>query len=67
MAHAYVKENETFNTVRNGVVPKPTQDEISANKVLRADGSWVEQSGGGGISPFSVVDGKMCLTYTEEV
>lgn len=48
MAHKYVKEDETFNTSRNGVVPKPTASDISNNKVLRADGSWVAQSGGGG-------------------
>lgn len=48
MGHKYVKENETFNTDRNGTVPKPTASDVSNNKVLRADGSWVPQSGGGG-------------------
>jgi len=48
MGHKYVKEDETFNTSRNGTVPKPTQADVTANKVLRADGSWVAQSGGGG-------------------
>lgn len=48
MGHEYVKENETFNTSKNGVVPKPTASDVSNNKVLRADGSWVTQSGGGG-------------------
>lgn len=113
MAHAYIKEDETFNVNRNGTVPKPTQDEISANKILRADGTWVEQSGGSSgvadvevdgtsvvneqgvaeinltgkqntltpgdrisinnntisssIFPFSIVNGKICITYDEEV
>lgn len=43
-----VGKTETFNTSRNGVVPKPTQADITNEKVLRADGVWVEQSGGGG-------------------
>ena len=43
-----VGKNDTFNTTRNGVVPKPTQADITNEKVLRADGVWVEQSGGGG-------------------
>ena len=46
MGHKYVKENETFNTSRNGTVPKPTGQEVTDNKFLRADGTW--QSGGGG-------------------
>ena len=48
MGHKYVKENETFNTSRNGTVPKPTQADVTNNKILQADGSWVSQSGGGG-------------------
>lgn len=43
-----VGKSDTFNTSRNGVVPKPTQADITNEKVLRADGVWVEQSGGGG-------------------
>lgn len=43
-----VGKSDTFNTTRNGVVPKPTQADITNEKVLRADGAWVEQSGGGG-------------------
>lgn len=43
-----VGKSDTFNTARNGVVPKPTQADITNEKVLRADGVWVEQSGGGG-------------------
>lgn len=50
MGHRYVKEEDTFSTSANGTVPKPTAGDISNNKVLRADGSWVQQSGGGGSS-----------------
>ena len=48
MGHEYIKESDTFSTSRNGTVPKPTQQDVTNNKVLRADGSWVAQSGGGG-------------------
>lgn len=48
MGHLYVKENETFSTSRNGTVPKPTAADVSANKILQADGTWVNNSGGGG-------------------
>lgn len=48
MGHLYVKENETFSTSRNGTVPKPTAADVSANKILQADGTWVDNSGGGG-------------------
>ena len=48
MGHEYIKENDTFSTSQNGTVPKPTASDVSNNKVLRADGSWVTQSGGGG-------------------
>lgn len=54
MGHKYVKEDETFTTLQNGVVPKPTAQEVTDNKVLRADGSWVAQSGGGGGAVTSV-------------
>lgn len=47
MGHNYVKENETFNTSENGVVPKPTQADVNAGKVLKADGTWGEGGGGG--------------------
>ena len=115
MAHEYIKENDTFNTSKNGTVPKPTQAEVEAGKVLKADGTWGEGGGGGGsdgvldvtvdgvsvvdedrvaeidltgkqdvltagdrisisqdtisanIAPFSIVDGKMCITYKGEV
>jgi phage minor structural protein, N-terminal region len=30
----------------NGLVPAPTYAEVQANKVLQADGTWVEQTGG---------------------
>ena len=48
MGNKYIKEDETFSTLQNGLVPKPTAAQVSDNKVLRADGSWVAQSGGGG-------------------
>lgn len=48
MGHEYVKEPEVFSTERNGTVPKPSSADVSNNKVLRADGTWVDQSGGGG-------------------
>jgi hypothetical protein len=48
MGHKYIKEDETFSTLQNGLVPKPTAAQVSDNNVLRADGSWVAQSGGGG-------------------
>ena len=62
MGHKYVKEEETFNTSRNGTVPKPTAEEISAGKVLGANGTWI--SSGGDLDFFTVVDGKVCITYT---
>lgn len=48
MGHKYVKEDETFNTTQNGVVPKPTAQEVTDNKFLRADGTWKNPPGGGG-------------------
>ena len=48
MAHEYIKESDTFNTSRNGTVPKPTAADISAGKVLGAGGNWVAGGGGGG-------------------
>lgn len=48
MAHEYIKESDTFNTSRNGTVPKPTAADVSAGKVLGAGGNWVAGSGGGG-------------------
>lgn len=48
MGHEYIKESDTFSTSHNGTVPKPTASDVSNNKILRADGSWVAQSGGGG-------------------
>lgn len=53
MGHKYVKEDETFNTSRNGTVPKPTGQDVTDNKFLRADGSW-QNGGGGGGSTVSV-------------
>lgn len=48
MGHKYVKEEDTFSTSANGVVPKPTAAEVSAGKYLKSDGSWATPSGGGG-------------------
>lgn len=48
MGNKYVKEDETFNTSRNGVVPKPSAAEVTAGKYLKADGTWATPSGGGG-------------------
>ena len=48
MGNKYVKEDETFNTSRNGVVPKPSASEVSAGKYLKSDGTWATPSGGGG-------------------
>lgn len=46
MGHKYVKEEDTFNTSQNGTVPKPTAQEVSDNKFLRADGTWGSGAGG---------------------
>lgn len=62
MGHEYVKESETFNVNRNGTVPKPTQQDISDGKVLKADGTWGAGGGGSGevadvlVNGTSVVD-----------
>lgn len=53
MGHKYVKEEDTFSTSQNGTVPKPTAQEVTDNKVLRADGSWAAQSGGGSTVSFT--------------
>lgn len=50
MGHKYVKENETFNTSRNGTVPKPTAQDVTDNNFLRADGSWQRGAGGSVVS-----------------
>lgn len=58
MSHKYVKEEDTFSTSQNGVVPKPTAQEVSDNKYLRADGTWKNPpgGGGGGASEFADLD-----------
>lgn len=63
MAHEYIKENDTFNTSRNGTVPKPTNAEVNEGKVLKADGTWGEGSGDLGLS---IVNGVICQTYGTE-
>lgn len=45
MGNKYVKEDETFNTSRNGVVPKPTRQDVTDGKVLGADGNWKNAGG----------------------
>lgn len=47
MGHKYVKEEDTFSTLQNGTVPKPTAQEVSDHKFLRSDGTWQLGSGGG--------------------
>lgn len=65
MGHEYVKEGETFNTSRNGTVPKPTAQEVSDGKVLSADGTWVDGGGADDIG-LSIVNGKICQTFGTE-
>lgn len=47
MGHKYLKEDDTFSTSANGAVPKPTAQEVTDNKFLRADGNWAKGGGGG--------------------
>ena len=56
MGHKYVKEDETFNTSRNGTVPKPTGQDITDNKFLRADGTWASGAGGSVVSADQVLN-----------
>lgn len=56
MGHEYIKESDTFSTSHNGTVPKPSASDVSNNKVLRADGTWVTQSGGGGGGASALAD-----------
>lgn len=57
MGHKYVKEDDTFSTSTNGTVPKPTAQEVTDNKYLRADGTWKNPpGGGGGASEFADLD-----------
>ena len=55
MGHKYIKEDDMFNTSQNGVVPKPTAQDISNNKFLRADGSWASGAGGSVVSADQIV------------
>lgn len=66
MGHKYIKENEIFDTSQNGVVPKPTAEEVADGKVLRADGTWVLGGGGSDDIGLSIVNGKICQTYGTE-
>lgn len=56
MGHKYIKEDDTFSTSRNGTVPKPTQQDVSDDKVLHADGSWGTGGGSGGSSTLDGLD-----------
>ena len=58
MGHKYVKEEDIFSTSQNGTVPKPSAQEVSDNKYLRADGTWKNPpgGGGGGASEFADLD-----------
>lgn len=50
----YYRIFKVFTKNYDGLVPKPSDTDIFDNKVLRADGSWVIQSGGGGGAVDSV-------------
>lgn len=69
MGHKYVKEEETFNTSRNGTVPKPTASEVSAGKFLKADGTWGTGGGGGGGSTVeaSEINGNIKIDDVETI
>ena len=54
MASRYVERGDVFDVNNNGLVPKPTAADISAGKVLSADGSWIVGGGGGGGSYVEV-------------
>lgn len=55
MGHKYIKEEDTFSTSQNGTVPKPTAQEVSDNKFLRADGSWAAGAGGSTVSADQII------------
>ena len=57
MGHKYIKTTDVFSTIENGAVPKPTPQEVADDRVLRADGTWVAQSGGGGGGGASIIYG----------
>ena len=54
MGHQYVKEPEVFTTSQNGTVPKPSAQDVTDGKYLKADGTWDTPSGGGGGAVTSV-------------
>ena len=49
-------DDVSFSDIQNGQVPKYNSD----------TGKWENANESGGDSPFSVVDGKVCITYTSE-
>lgn len=63
MGHEYIKRPEVFSTTQNGAVPKVTADDVSNGKFLRADGTWAAALTN--IYPFSIVDGKVNITWEE--
>ncbi len=52
-----------FSQDTDGLVPGPSAAEIAADKVLRADGTWVVQSGGGG-GPYAKARASVSATRT---
>lgn len=55
-----------FTVGAKGVVPAPVSGDVSANKVLQADGTWVVQSGGGGaVSSVNTRTGAVTLVATD--
>jgi hypothetical protein len=54
----YYRIFKVFTQNYDGLVPKPTEADIAANKVLRADGTWATGGGGGGGTVNSVVAGE---------
>ena len=54
MGHQYVKEPEVFTTSQNGTVPKPSAQDVTDGKYLKANGTWDTPSGGGGGAVTSV-------------
>lgn len=57
MASRYIERQDTFDISNNGLVPKPTAQDIADGKVLGAGGSWV--TGGGGGSSYVEVSGTL--------
>ena len=54
MGHEYIKESDTFSTTHNGAVPKPSAQDVTDGKYLKANGVWDTPAGGGGGAVTSV-------------